>query len=123
MMAYVAIDAPWTTYILSRTKTGAVSDADPTSSTDGILATEFNKLRCMLLFTGGAGPTATVIAWYREVGNPGDPRGPWVKGETFALTPGSAEVTISNGYREVYIQLTTIAGVPTSTDIMLTGTA
>jgi hypothetical protein len=123
MIGYVAYDAPWTTYILHRTKTGVTGDAAPTIDTRGVFATEFNLMKCILQFTGGTAPTATVTAWHREVEEPGNALYPWVMGQSFLLTADSQELSINNGYREIYIQLTSIAGTPTSTAIKLSGAA
>ncbi|MFH1914050.1 MAG: hypothetical protein ABIK45_07240, partial [Pseudomonadota bacterium] len=125
-LSYPALTAP------SRAKAGIVNDADPVPGTNGTILTEYNQCRFFLLVKdAGAAeiPTgsATVTIWHR--GRPGIEDGttvtpgPWLKGATVHLVGTRKEIIDTQLYhREVYLQLTDIAGVgATDVDVFICG--
>ena len=117
---YRAQDNPWVTYVLHRAKPNGTADAVPTAMTNGTVASSYHNLKVRLSFTGGTAPAATINVWHRDV-EPGVSGLPWVAGEVHAAVTHMVETTVSNGYREIYIQLTSITGSPTAIDIELSG--
>jgi len=119
---YMELDAPWVTWASHRVLAGApvANDSSPTRATVGTLGVEFANLKVKATFTGGTDPLMKITAWHRDIFPTS--RGTWTEGDTEQVVTHNAEFTITNAYREVWLQCHTISGAPTGITVYISGT-
>lgn len=111
-------DQPWATWVVHREGLTAADAGGPTANNGGTLAIDFKNVLIRPIFTGGTNPTVDITVWAREATQP---RGTWVAvGSASTL---SGQQTFQTDYREVWVQVTAVAGSPTSFDIEISGTS
>jgi len=118
---YVARNSPWITWVQHKALAGApVANEVAPGAVHGLQALDWNQLRVKVLFTGGAAPTCKITAWHREVLPTS--KGPWTEGQTEVNVQHRVEFTIvANTYREVWLQVHTLSGLPTGVAVWVSG--
>jgi hypothetical protein len=121
VLQYQVMDNPWIDYVLHRLKTGTTADLAPTANVNGTAAVSHQNVKVKLVFDGGTTPTADVTGWNRSIDPTSPYRGSWTQDSSYTGVAGNTEMDFISGYGEVYIQLTSITGSPTSVQVMISG--
>jgi len=120
--SYVADNAPWATWVLHRTITGAPVAPDaapPTHSSQGVRCSGFDKVLVRVDLDGGVAPDVDIVVWYRLP--TATDRGVWVLSGSALDLANNTEAKFTVHYGEAYVHLTDQDGDPTTALFYLSG--